>query len=406
VIDGNNNTILAQISAGKNPHHILLEHGNNTHLYRIDKIYVTNYDSSTVSVINATSYKKEASDIPVETGPTSIASDGHKIYVTSYNKNTVSVINASNNKREPDIPVETGPTSIAVSNGNIYVTNSGNGTISVINASNNKREPDIPVETGPTSIAVSNDFPAKIYVTNSLSNTVSVINPSNHTKITAIHVGFGPDDIAYNFDTHMIYVVNSQSHSVSVIDGSSDKVAAGVTLKTYPVNSGTLICGNKEYPTNTYIFIDNGTSCTPQAKNNFKFDGWVQNLNPNSSLPLYEPSGSLIINRYGTFTANFKPLPPPIPPEYLAPLYGIIATSIIGWSWTSIIGWLIARTQRKHLKECINQIGKLNKKAIEEKIIRYYIDGKISEDHRQLLKDKISLYYDSDKNSDEFGTPL
>jgi hypothetical protein len=51
--------------------------------------------------------------------------------------------------------------------------------------------------------------------------------------------------------------------------------------------------------------------------------------------------------------------------------------------------------QRKHLKECINQIGKLDKDEIEKKIISYYVDGKLSEDHRQLLKDKISEYYGS-----------
>ena len=49
--------------------------------------------------------------------------------------------------------------------------------------------------------------------------------------------------------------------------------------------------------------------------------------------------------------------------------------------------------QRTHLKECINMIdddaGKSNKDAIQEKIMGYYVNGKLSEDHRLLLKDKI-----------------
>ena len=57
--------------------------------------------------------------------------------------------------------------------------------------------------------------------------------------------------------------------------------------------------------------------------------------------------------------------------------------------------------QRKHLRECIHMIeddvGKSDKNAIEEKIIGYYVEGKLSEDHRQLLKDKISEYYGSVK---------
>jgi len=41
-----------------------------------------------------------------------------------------------------------------------------------------------------------------------------------------------------------------------------------------------------------------------------------------------------------------------------------------------------------------------HKIAVEEKIIGCYVDGKLSEDHRQLLKDKISDYYGSVKDSE------
>jgi hypothetical protein len=61
------------------------------------------------------------------------------------------------------------------------------------------------------------------------------------------------------------------------------------------------------------------------------------------------------------------------------------------------------RNQRTHLRECIKMIdddvGKSHKDAIEDRIIRYYVDGKLSEDHRQLLKDK-SEYYGSVKGSE------
>jgi hypothetical protein len=74
--------------------------------------------------------------------------------------------------------------------------------------------------------------------------------------------------------------------------------------------------------------------------------------------------------------------------------------TVIGWSWNGIVGLVKARTQRTYLKECINQIGKLDKNAIEEKITGYYVDGRISENHRQFLRDKISEYYDSVKGSE------
>jgi len=82
-------------------------------------------------------------------------------------------------------------------------------------------------------------------------------------------------------------------------------------------------------------------------------------------------------------------------------LFTVVATAFIGsWLTPTVIGWRKARTQRKYVKECINQIGKLDKNAIEDKILAYYVDGKLSEDHCQLLKDKISEYYDNVKGSE------
>jgi hypothetical protein len=58
----------------------------------------------------------------------------------------------------------------------------------------------------------------------------------------------------------------------------------------------------------------------------------VENLNRITSIPLSDASATLTVNRYGTFTANFKPLPPTIPPEFLVLLVGIILSSLFGWS--------------------------------------------------------------------------
>ena len=107
------------------------------------------------------------------------------------------------------------------------------------------------------------------------------------------------------------------SNTISVINGFSGKVAAGVTFNVNPGNSGKVICDTKEYPTNIYLYVDAGTKCTAQNNKDFEFNGWVENLNSNSTIPIRDSSGNLTINRYGSFTANFEPLPPAIPPQYL-----------------------------------------------------------------------------------------
>jgi YVTN family beta-propeller protein len=89
-----------------------------------------------------------------------------------------------------------------------------------------------------------------------------------------IVVGKSPYYIAVNETKNMIYIVNKDSNSVYVIDGISNRVAAGVKFNIYPANPGKIICNNKEYPTNTYLFADTGTKCTAQSNGDFGFTNW------------------------------------------------------------------------------------------------------------------------------------
>ena len=162
-------------------------------------------------------------------------------------------------------------------------------------------------------------------------------------------------------------------------------------------------------PTNTYAYAAVGTKCTAQHNENYYYDGWFVSplTNRNSSISLESGSGDITVDRYGVFNVNFKPFPParpPPPPDYTFLFITVIVTSVIGWSIPSIAGWVKAERQLEHLKECVNMIdedvGKSHQNAIKEKIMGYRVDGKLSEDHRQLLKDKISEYYGSVNGSE------
>jgi len=74
-----------------------------------------------------------------------------------------------------------------------------------------------------------------------------------------------------------------------------------------------------------------------------------------------DPSATFDVNKFGTFTVNFKAVPPPVPPQYWIPLYGIIVSTIVGWSIPSIIGWIRARAKRKKIvKEYADIINSLS----------------------------------------------
>ncbi|CAG0965031.1 partial PE-PGRS family protein PE_PGRS18, partial [Anaerolineae bacterium] len=69
------------------------------------KIYVTNTQGDSVSVIDAHTLRQR-STIQVDTVPEGIGYSpaNHKIYVASWGDNTVSVIDANSNKRLASIP--------------------------------------------------------------------------------------------------------------------------------------------------------------------------------------------------------------------------------------------------------------------------------------------------------------
>jgi YVTN family beta-propeller protein len=398
-----------------------------------DDIYVANKYNDSVSVIHISltngSNDKKIKDIMVGKRPSSITADPGQIFVANEFNNTVSVINASNYKKLKDIPVGDGPISIARgwSNDKIYVANYGNNTVSVINGSNYNKIKDIPVGKGPISIAISKST-SKVYVGYTFESIVTVINASNDNKIKDIQVGDSPASIAIHDDNNMVYVANKGSNTVSVIDGSQDKVVSGITFNTSPANAGSIICdNNKEYPTNVYIYVAIRTICKAQPNKGFEFNSWTENLKHNSTIPINtssvsnSPLNSFLssfgikqndtsayfdITRYGTFTANFKPLAPPIPAEYLVPLYGIIVSSIVGWSIPSIVGWINVRNRARRLNQYHKRIvslygdGELDEKDIgsldglKREILDAYSKGKLADQHYVNLKEEISVLYE------------
>jgi hypothetical protein len=125
------------------------------------------------------------------------------------------------------------------------------------------------------------------------------------------------------------------------------------------------------------------------------------------SLNVSTPSSATFnVTRYGAFTANFKTLPPPVPAEYWVPLYGVIISSIVGWSIPSIIGWIKAKKEGKRVNQYYKRInslyddGKLDENDIidldrlKRGITDAYSKGKITDQHYNNLKNETSTLYE------------
>ena len=115
---------------------------------------------------------------------------------------------------------------------------------------------------------------------------------------------------------------------------------------------------------------------------------------------------TLNITKFGSFIANFRAPPPPIPPEYVATLFTVVATAFVGsWLTPTIIGWRRVKKQgsrldyyHNELKDLYNDwkldendIEKLNK--LRDSIADEYTRGKINKEQYDSLGDEISISY-------------
>ena len=163
-----------------------------------NKLYVANSGSNSISVIDGSTDQKEPHDIPVGRSPDFItgyratfvgynatSSSIDKLYVANSGSNSISVIatNASTNDRKiSEIPVGIGPRSIALGHSKIYVANYFSNTVSVINASNDRKISEIPVQMYFTSVVAgpSTGFKDKIYLTH--GGEVNIAKPGHKAK--------------------------------------------------------------------------------------------------------------------------------------------------------------------------------------------------------------------------------
>jgi len=259
-------------------------------------LYVTDWSSGTVSVINGTTV---IATIPVGTNPGGVAYDPSNgyIYVANYGSGTVSVINGANNTVIATIPVGQGPTGVAYdpSNGYIYVADDDSGTVSVINGTTVIA--NITVGPFPWGVAYdpSNGY---IYVANYYSNNVvSVINGANNTVIATIPVGSGSWGVAYDPSNGYIYVANYGSGTVSVINGTT-------VIATIPV--GPWPTGVAYDPSNGYIYVAVSSSGTVSVINGAT-NAVIATI-PVGTWPFgvaYDPSnGYIYVTNYGSGTVS------------------------------------------------------------------------------------------------------
>jgi len=214
-------------------------------------MYVTNYGSGTVSVIN-TSTNTVVNTITVGTRPYGVAitPNGLYAYVANVGSGTVSVINTSTNTVVDTITVGGSPLGVAITPNGLYAyVTHGGGTVSVINTATNTVVNTISVGSSPWAVAITpNGLYA--YVANAASNTISVIDTSTNTVVDTISVGSNSFDIKITPDGKYAYLPYYGGNSVLVVDTATNTVVDTITVGTQPYNIAITPNGLYAYVTN------------------------------------------------------------------------------------------------------------------------------------------------------------
>lgn len=200
------------------------------------KVYVANYDDSTITVIDGLT-NHVVTTIPVGSEPSGIVVNPvtNRIYVLNSNDYTVSVINGATNHVIDTITTGDYPWYIAINpaTNKIYVTDStSDGHVTVIDGRNDQTT-SIAVRNQPGTLAI-NPNTNRIYTCNWGENTVSIIDGASQTNIGTILVGHTPNGIALNPITNKIYVTSYTDNTLLVINGDTNNILATIPLSDTP----------------------------------------------------------------------------------------------------------------------------------------------------------------------------
>jgi YVTN family beta-propeller protein len=347
--------------------------------------------------------------------------------VANYGSNSISIINGTTNTLIDNITVGNQPNYVCIYNNNVYVANLNSNSISIINGTTNTLIDNITVGNQPYQI-YPNQFTKTIYVTNYASNSISIINGTTNAFIKNIAIGNQPYYVISD-GRDAIFVSNQGSDSISVIDAIDNKVVTWVIFDVNPIKSGKIVCNETSFPapTEQYLYVDSGDDCMAIPNKGFEFLSWEENLNGNATQLLTisknagpiesfldlinlnpaEPESTLKITKFGSYTANFKELPPPLPAEYWATLFSFILTTGLGvWLIPSLVRWTRTRADTKKSDYYYQKIKSLyNDGSLDENDLKdldklkiditdAHSKGKINELHYNNFKNEISVLYE------------
>ena len=233
------------------------------------KVYVADEGADTVSVIDATSFKKVGS-IPVGRGPhnVQVSPDGKWVWVTNNGEpgpltatitetmpagqvpksehgamagagaqaGAVWLIDTATDAVTAKVPVGKHPAHVVVTSDGrtAYITNGGDNSVSVVDTAAQSVLGVIAVGASPHGLRIRPDG-KQAWVADLKGGTVSVIDTETRKRVAQIAAGKGPAQVGFTPDGRYAFVSLSEENRVAVIDAASRKVLRRIAVGTVPI---------------------------------------------------------------------------------------------------------------------------------------------------------------------------
>ncbi len=312
VIDGSTNQVIATIPVGAAPHNICVDSVRNMiHVvcagsrlvYAIDgsndvpidsvevgrdpvggiaidpdsnEIYVTNYGSNDISVVDGATIAAVATiRLAFYAREVAVDQTGRRWYVTNWLGNNVRCYEPATATLVWDQTVGYSPGEIRACNSvagvtvdRLYVTLPDTNTLVVLDLATGNPLDTLIVGSSPRGVTV-NEVTDRLYVANNASRSVSVLEASTGTSLETIAFPWSPLDVEVNHETNMIYVTTWMG-MLYAVDGATNTITDSICLSGtwepnyIAINEQT----NRIYVTGlntTEIWVVNGTELTVEA---------------------------------------------------------------------------------------------------------------------------------------------
>ncbi|MEU6973947.1 IPT/TIG domain-containing protein [Kitasatospora aureofaciens] len=289
-------------------------------------VYVTNFDSSSVSVIDTTT-RSVIATIDVSSGPwgVAVAPDGLRAYVAGFGSDAVAVIDTTTNRVAASVPGLDKPLGLTVSpdGSRLYVASQGGNRVDVISTATNTLITSVPVGTGPRNVAVTPDG-TQLYVTEEGANAVTVIDTVTLTVIATLSGFVFPRGVAPSPDGQRVYVTEYGGNRLDVIDTATHTVVHTVTGLSIPFGVAVSHDGLL-----AYVACDGDDSVSTIDLVRNEIIDTVPGFHAPSWLVVTPDDLDVYVVDNGNETVRVLPAPPGAYPD-VGPLSGGTAVNIIG----------------------------------------------------------------------------